>query len=34
MLRREALREFDVIVGQVVSTDNTHLKQIKNGLLS
>ena len=34
MLRGEALREFVVIAGQVVSTNNTHLKKIKEGLLS
>ena len=34
MLRREALREFEVIVGQIGSMNNTHLKQIKGGLLS
>ena len=34
MLRRGSLREFDVIVGQVGSTNSTHLKQIKKSLLS
>ena len=34
MLRQEALRECDVILSQVVSTTNGHLKQIKEGLLS
>ena len=34
MLRRGALRGFDVIAGQVGSTNNTHLQQIKEGLLS
>ena len=34
MLRREALREFDVISGQVESTNNTHLKKIKDSLPS
>ena len=34
MIRGGALREFDVIAGQVGSTNNTHLKKIKKGLLS
>ena len=34
MLGGEALREFDVITGQVLSTNTTHLKQINEGLLS
>ena len=31
MLSGEALREFEIIAGQVGSMDNTHLKQIKGG---
>ena len=34
MLRGEGLRGFDVIAVQVGITNNTHLKQIKEGLLS
>ena len=34
MLHREAPREFDVITSQIGSTNNTHLKQINEGLLS
>ena len=34
MLRREDLREFDVIASKVGSTTNGHLKHIKEGLLS
>ena len=34
ILHGEALREFDAITGQVRSTNNTHLKKIKEGLLS
>ena len=33
MLRGEAIREFDVIANRVGSTNNTHIKQIKEGLL-
>ena len=33
MLRGEALREFDVLAGQVGSMTNGHLKLIKEGLL-
>ena len=33
MLRREALREFTYLAGQVGSTTNRHLKFIKEGLL-
>ena len=34
ILRGGALKEFDVIAGQVGSKNNTHLKQIKEVLLS
>ena len=34
IIHRGALREFYVIAGQVGSTNNTHLKKIKEGLLS
>ena len=34
MLCVESLKEFDVIAGQIGSTNNAHLKQIKEGLFN